>query len=763
MTVEGYQLVSFGSVSYIKDTTNSKCYRFEDIGREQLAAAVDILNSLDDHVDLSRADFRTEGLYIGDRLLQHEEIDGYADKYRHISRMHPPVARDVDRVGRDTMDLRRRDMGSTALAAQGELDFEEDFFTDRTVDYRPETESPEAAKGALSSVGKFFKRLKSFVAVGIFQRIFSPAKYKLHHQEKAAKFMAPTDQKIDRVRNYQVKQNGSRFAHVPSDLLLSQELRDETGLDAKIGGKEAVPDGGTVVVESFVSGQHTVTGYDVRGVDIEPGSVVPTSTRYHSDKDVGNHLINCYMTQKAGVGIIRTGVIDTAEKAEEFEKAARELHRQMGRKDDDPVRVMSHQLNSNERESKMIKSQHAQLLARATNKFQVGHLNAPCNRFYHHHKKWSGIPFVSDILDGEKKSHEQNVEGMVIYLAWILDDLERSEDPEVRSLAAKLKQKDVGNILALQRKLGGAIIEAQNLKVKLEELEEEAKEWTSDRELGVPVDQDDWDEIVRKTKEAEANLKTVMEDVTALRRDIIHGDGQKTGLKELHKYLEQVLEVGLFESGRLDENPELNKASQTLHIYRRLLGAQLEVKGAKIDRNQEHLMLFALDKRLGVITAMNCKSGLDRTGFLFALFLSAMDLPEDKVLEIALNWESYSLELNGLYKEKGYNPDLVATQLSQMGERGKNLKVVFDMQQNVLQHLLKVSLPITGKSTGLIGLKYQKGISENLLPLYCIPPVVMTDDGTVKQILTYTSKGHPKGLTPEGHALITQLSPYRGA
>lgn len=748
MANPAYSLVSVRGNFFIQDTNTNQLYSVDGAGRgienkkQLLQEAVNVLNRIGIQDDLSQVKLMRDGVHIGDQVINLSDIEGYERSYQQIEASYSQTVSHSNHVAAHVMSESLPQMGASVAAQRGELHHEGGLGEEHAFEYLPDAQPPEAAKSALASIAKFFSRLKwpnFLVKVGeVFEKIFSKGTFVARHQNRAQKFMDPTEAKINKVREFSV-QRGDKYAYVPNDIILSPELREERDLDHKIGGQEACPENGVVPVDVFKSGTHTVTGYDVRNNGIEPGAVVPTSTRYADDPEVGNHLINCYMTESNGAGIIRTGVIDTPEKAAEFERAATVLNKQMGR-EDQPVRVMSHQLNSPEREASMIKRQHKHLLARKSESFQAGHLNAPNNRFYHHHKTFKGVPLISDFLSGEKKSHEQNVEGMVQYLAWIVEDLQKSSDLEVKAIASKLDQ-----------------VGAQTIIAKQVEVDQKFKEIT---DLESQIDESDDDDAIN---DYQNQINQIMQEIDNLRTQMIHGDGQKTGLKELHKYITQVLPTIDLKSENIQANPNLKTFDETLNLFGKLLGSQLEIKGGEIDRNQEHLMLFALDKRLGVISAINCKSGLDRTGILFALFLSAMDLPEDKVMDIALNWETYSLALNKLYKAKDYDADLVDAELSKMGPLGQNLKTLFDMQHDVLQHLLKVSLPITGLSTGIIGLKYQKGIAENLLPLYCLPPVVKTEEGNIIRLFTYDSKGKPEGLTDEGHALITQLSPHRGA
>ncbi len=737
-----FEVIGTGNAYQIRDNVKKCLYEprspegglsITDAGK-LLRGAIDIIQKSGDVADLSQVEIGNDGVHIGDRFIRREEIEGFDQAYTEIDSSFSPVVDRTSTFARREIPDNAEQTGASPRAASGEDVGGPSDLGDRDVSHLPDAVTPPAARSALSSIARFFRRIRwpDFIVkiAEVFEKIFAKDHFVARHRARAQEYNAPTDDKIAAVREFEVLPAGDHLhAHVPESIRLERDQSDYRPVDHKEQGRVAIERGEVRAVAPLESGhgtlKHTVTAYDVRSGTAEPDAVVPTATRFHQHSaTVGNHLVNCYMTQKDGAGILRTGVINTPEKAAEFRAAAQELHRQMGRRG--KVRIVSHQLNSPEPEGKMIRKQHQYLLQQCDDDFEIAHLNAPCNRYYHVTRAHGGKPIASAFLTGEKQSHEMNVEGMTQYLGWILEDA-----PE--ELKTKLNQKGASKILAKQKEVNQKFSEIVDLEKRISE--------TEDKDV---------------QKDLKAQIKTKLQEIDTLRNQMIWGKpGEFSGLREMHKYLKEVWEQDNVEHPMRDR----------MIIFRKLLGNQLEIEGAELERNQEHLLFFALDKELGVITAMNCKSGLDRTGFLFALFLGAMDLPEEKMLKIALNWESYSLELNQLYRKNNYDPKAVWNELDPKYHRdGEELRYIFEMQQNVLQHLLKVSLPITGISTGLVGLKWGKGMTANLLPLYCIPPVVKTGDPErTIQLLTYSKSGKPQGLTAEGHRLMTQLSPHRGA
>ena len=193
-------------------------------------------------------------------------------------------------------------------------------------------------------------------------------------------------------------------------------------------------------------------------------------------------------------------------------------------------------------------------------------------------------------------------------------------------------------------------------------------------------------------------------------------------------------------------------------MMRKLIGAQIEEPGEKLDRGQELMMYMLLDKRLGVISSLNDASGINQTGFLHAVYLAmCQHQPRrpDSLFDMIMHWDERVKGLNKKLYEAGYDANGLTEGIE---------KNMMEFRQKVMLNLLNVSLKISTTSTGVMGLNWGKGMQENLIPLNFLPPkvTIVNDDGTIdptpQQILSYDKDGLPKGLTEVGHQIITQLS-----
>ncbi len=621
-------------------------------------------------LDLSKTVITHEGVKTSTGQIKASELNSFNERFSAVSSVGRDRIAQIPHIGDEVDDL----SGRIVVQDSGTL--------------------MDAVRSAFRSIAQFFKRPFFMKIYEFFEKKIAPEKFEARHQSRVNPKIKRTYEVLEK---FSASKNGDHVA-ISENLIIGPEER-KLQINRKVGGKAAFKrTGNQALVDLPKSLGMKVTGYVVNEDNIKPGSVVPTSTRYAEDEATGDHLINCYMTvDDQNRGIMRTGVINTQKKAEEFITAAKELHEQMGKSGS--IRIVSHQLNSPERENKMINAQHRFLLEQAKDNddLSIVHLNTPCNRFVNYTKEHGTKPIASSILTGEKESHKQNIEGMAQYLDWIVSDLAEVSGESWSGMANNAQ----------------TLLKIDEVKGKLKNLVNCGSE----------------------------------EDVKDLRREI------KAELRSIHTTIKD----------RIETIEEMDNAwKQKFTLYRQLLGMQLELSDVEpIGRAQELLMNSLLDESLGVVQAINCKSGLDRTGFLFALMVATKQVPEKRRFELISRWDALTEELNLLYRSNEYDTKAVQEAMKESDNKVL-LDLVFKMRQNTLQHLVNICMPITGISTGLIGMKWGKGMTENLIPLNCIPAKIKVGEN-VEQLLTYNRNGEPKGLTTMGHRIITQLSPKRGA
>ncbi len=630
----------------------------------------------------------------------------------------------------------------------------------------------------------------------LLEKIFIPEKFTARHEGYARELISNTHSKIEALKDFRNPEVhkygaiGSKFAYVPEGVMLTEEERETRLHNKKIGAEIAISSELQMykTVPQLEAGGIKVTGYKIhsnkKGKEtIREGRIMPTAFVHAEGKiNKRNRLLNVYKASKDNVLVLRSGIVDTREKAKEFVIAAKDLAKQNGKLSQDrPLRIISHQLNSPETESKLVKNQHLSLGAidYEQDDVDVAHINTPCNRFYFYTNSMEKLGI--NVLKGEKESRHQNIEGMARYLVWLVEDLQRMADDESLSLEQRasfqLAVESLENGGAKEvAKLRASIGAISKLSSELQKLGDDIK--AKEAEKSKLTVKDGFSKYINDLKIADMELKNIkslangkskeIEEIRKSMCNLAKDAADKGTLRGVYNKLQDIEHKIL--SGK---DPILVDARKTIMIYRKLLGNQYMrdsiPRSELMERGQELMMFELLNNRLGVVSAVNCKSGLDRTGFVFAMMMSLMQCPEEMKLEVAYNWDKYSTELNQKIKEFNYDTQKLYQWLEEPANPEMKLiyRTILDFRLHTLNSLLNVCLPITAISTGLAGLKWGKGLYENLIPLNFIPPVVQVvhKGGKIElvQILRYNSEGEVEGLTDMGHRLLTQLSPKRGA
>ena len=212
-------------------------------------------------------------------------------------------------------------------------------------------------------------------------------------------------------------------------------------------------------------------------------------------------------------------------------------------------------------------------------------------------------------LKGEKQSKEQNLEGWGTYLKWFNEDVGRKHLiflPDMKSIEDDVKTINNLNIKATSEKLD---------KSELDEL--------------------------KQTR-------------SALKEKLI------TKYKELQKF-----EDRYSKSNFSDE--EHQSTYRKISLMRQVLASQLGIK--VMSRGKEMMMIQIMNKEFGITSAMNCKSGLDRTGFLHSLTIaSAKETNSSTSFEMIDHWDETTKKINSAVADAPAGEDPVQKLVNEMTE-----------------------------------------------------------------------------------------------
>ncbi len=284
------------------------------------------------------------------------------------------------------------------------------------------------------------------------------------------------------------------------------------------------------------------------------------------------------------------------------------------------------------------------------------------------------------------------------------------------------------------------------------------------------------EEDENEVESLQKKLIDTSKEIQQLKKNLIGGMGKddKAKYKELKKTLasqEKQLKNDMRSLARyakafqdpLSKHLDANQKT-TLKLYTQILaeqtGVRKELGYPKLSTAQKLGLELLLDQSLGCVTEINCKSGLDRTGFARAMQNALQqEMKNGKSIE-ALREFITNFESNVKKMDRGELQDLDLEE------------DIIRFQNNIFRELVTVGLLITARSTGMPGLKWHHDkkslksrlnpFEKNMHPMPYLPRSIIVDGKEVAIIKV--SKNGKRELTEEyGQPILMGLSQKRGA
>lgn len=434
---------------------------------------------------------------------------------------------------------------------------------------------------------------------------------------------------------------------------------------------------------------------------------------------------NCWVMQLPSAIFFRSGLIDTKSKARFFFETLRHFDKEFKSNSADsikkafPLRVLSCQLSSTDTEWEQIWSEQACLVWLGFKhglSAQIAHMVLPAEHFYTPKLQEPPSEFFHKAVDN--LTHLQNIDAWEYYGFWMAE--------EVEIILEKLSLESL-DTYTLEAYLKDYLIESRAMlarNAELEVTENILKLGALRHLLDFPLKPED--------------------DVAALERALI-----KTRHEAKQRLIVQ--QGSLFQIARVIEviqgvHPELMALKRMAKILAKLMGSQLKISGLSSIRWGQKLMLMQLlHEEMGVFSALNCDTGLERTSLGFAVQAATSIMKEacgvEAALDLALNWDEVILP--------GMN-------------NAQWVKLASQFRQTVLMCLEHLCVPITHREPVHENLEWVQSQNENLdflslLPEYKVSPNKKGEMSHVQLYRLDPETGLPAGLTKEGHHLMAQL------
>ena len=247
-------------------------------------------------------------------------------------------------------------------------------------------------------------------------------------------------------------------------------------------------------------------------------------------------------------------------------------------------------------------------------------------------------------------------------------------------------------------------------------------------------------------------------------------EAEKTVGEDLHYLTLEMNALRLTIKEKIDKNDgdaEALKAALypvqlATHILAMQTGQCKECGLEKLTAAQEVGLHLSLDIVLKIISEINCKSGLDRTGFIRALAMALSKSELENPYEFLVNFESNVKKVDAKIRALGDHLSYEAFLESLTDEQ----KQVVRFQSTMHQELLAVAKPITDRSTGKLGVRWNhpSKLGKNPHPLPYLPAFIKnTDSNEWVPVVGFNKSGKRTNLTQDGRTLYQGDSSNRGA
>ncbi|NGX41788.1 MAG: hypothetical protein K940chlam7_00062 [Chlamydiae bacterium] len=458
-------------------------------------------------------------------------------------------------------------------------------------------------------------------------------------------------------------------------------------------------------------------------VRLIPGKVHTISKQ----EPLPNHLTNCFVAWVNHVPIIRSGSIDSDDKAHEFVALARKVNQERTNSSSTQLfRVCSHQLNSVEFEWDLIRFQHQRLsqISRAMQKGEkIVHLTADLRNFYTIRPNERKLQSDEEALG--KLPKLLNMAAWADYCAWYNDLLEEAFSNFLC---------DAVDEYTLERYIKDFRHEVFSLFLK------RTREQLLELELQVGT--------------LEKAMKAPYRDVVATEKRLIQARSDMQRMVRAHyDSLTEILRIIKIVG---DAHPELYPLMNIGKVLKELLANQVEVPGVKSINwavNEMHLQI--LNEDFGVISALNCDNGIDRTNLAFAIRLAVSQLKQEfsreEVGEMLEHWEEITRAVNKKVTNGGE------------GETPQRLaQMVIRYRERFCGNLVNFCIPITELNTSGGMPQRQERLYEHQIPLNFFPshfsfPNEAGEPERVPLVNYDSETGTPTELTDAGHRLMMSV------
>lgn len=504
-----------------------------------------------------------------------------------------------------------------------------------------------------------------------------------------------------------------------------------------------------VVQEGFVV-EHTESGPMVRSEEV-----------YTDLKENEDRLNLCFSVHIQHAAILRSGPINTLNKAREFLVFALERHKILVaqyQKIQRKPRIVCTQLDDPLLDWEKIRLQHVFLAMAAYEaklEFNVAHMSLPTEKFFERIDIPQRTTFQKK--NTEKLARELNWYAWLQYALWISEEME---------ILLEKFGLDASSTYQIESFCRDFIHEARSvLMIKsLKEVQELSLQYA---------------DLLLKRNTYGANAHSPNES-NQLNQKIV--DVEKEIFKAslpLKESLKRILEIVLkieSEAVRKDRiREEYIPIRRMILLYRKILQTQIEPTNTpqqpRTSWCQQAMLRILLDDELMIVTSVDCSTGIEKSNLTYSIHVAVLELkhkfPPDRVIDMAFNWISSTPKFNKVIHENGFDgskewlkTEPTAEELVQTHRRAH---VIDKLRKIYFRVLMDLCLPIQQLCIANAKVEEEEQHLQahtsylNLLPAFL---EMKYDDGDVESIpyVVYDAEtGDPTKLSETGYRTLSRF------
>lgn len=491
----------------------------------------------------------------------------------------------------------------------------------------------------------------------------------------------------------------------------------------------------------------------------ESGLMVRPELVYVEESEKDDHLNLAFSVQIQHTDLLRTGPINTINKAREFLTLAHERHKSLAaqfQQIDRKPRIVCSQLDDPLLDWEQIRLQHVFLAMVAhENKqdFNLVHMSLPTDRIFERTDIPPRTTYQKKNVD--KLARELNWYGWLQYALWISEEMD---------ILLKKFGVDASTTYQIEAFCRDFIHEARSILLikSLKEVQELSLQYA--------------DMLIKRNTYAKdsknpSDINQLNQRIVEMEKEIFRASlPLKNSLKRI---LEIVLKIESEAVRKERIREEYIPIRRMILLYRKILQTQIEPaetsQQARTSWSQQAMLRLLLDDELMVVTAVNSLDGVEKCHLTYSINVAALELkhkfPADRVIDMAFNWVTTTPKLNKMTHELGYDAYRAWLKSENTSEEQAHLHrrahVLDKLRKTYFRVLMDLCLPIQqicGASPKTEEGKFHASISYlNLLPSFLEMKYDDDDVESIAYVVYDGETGDPRDLSDAGYRTLSRF------